>query len=64
MKYFLCFVLGLVLVGCDVDPSQCDPYVASLQGSKAILQYTLTMPILSLYPTIWAIIVVRKIFFA
>lgn len=62
-KSLVVFCLLLVLLsGCSQeDFSQCSNYSDSILEIKEVLSYSITINILSIYPTIWAIMVVRKI---
>jgi hypothetical protein len=58
------FLLAIVLVGCSHDISQCSPYYDVLNHLQDLILQWNSISYLNFYATIWAIIIVRKIFYA
>ena len=64
-KLVFVFVVGLMLTflaGCQHDISRCNPYASELLAIRELL-VTFDSQVLILYPAIWAVILVRKLFF-
>lgn len=59
----LLFFLTFFLVSCQHDIADCLPYFDSLEATQSLIATVNSREILSLYPLIWGIIIVRKIFF-
>lgn len=63
MIFFLLFFLAFFLASCQHDIADCLPYFDSLQATQSLIATANSIEILRLYPVIWGIIIVRKIFF-
>ena len=64
-KLVFVFSLGLMLTllaGCDHDISKCNSYARELLAIRQLLT-TFDSQVLILYPAIWSIVLVRKLFF-
>jgi hypothetical protein len=61
-RYLAVFLISCILVGCTNNLPNCSSSMTdSLLEVKTLLSSSLEIGILSIYPTIWAIMVARKI---
>lgn len=63
MIFVFLFFLTFFLVSCQHDIADCLPYLDSLEATQSLIATVNSLEILRLYPVIWVIIIVRKIFF-
>jgi hypothetical protein len=64
LSLILLFSIGLILTSCNYNMESCELYSTKLQALTNLSDaFHSNTGLLSIYPTIWAIIITRKIFF-